>query len=451
LGRELSIERCEIDAPGRARLSINGRLGGVDEWLASSRLAPPSDASVSLRASWSIDDLRWLAPFSAFIRRVEGSAAGELSLAGTWDDPRARGQWSWVGGALRLGADAPPLERIEGRGEIEGARVGVANLHGELGAGPFDLTGYVDFSGAGEFNLELAGRELLILRERDLRARADVELRLTGPFDSPLLSGQFGARDGRWRQRIEWLPSASAPVVAQRGGELPLTIRSGAVANLRYDIAIVPAGEFTIDTNLAKINLRPDLHLRGRASAPTLEGAIFLDPTRVTLPGSTLDLRAGTLMFDAYDSTKPTVDVTATTRVLGYDITARLSGPIDDLERELTSTPPLRSEDISVLLLTGRPPRDVLSNENGVEAAQTVIVFLGRDLLSSWIGGGSSLMERIEWRAGADATRTGGSTAQVTVRVSGPATGEGAAMYLRGEKDVYDRINYGVRWVVRMK
>jgi hypothetical protein len=452
LGDELAIERFEFDAPERVHFTLKGTLGGASAWRAAAgSRSLPGDAPLALRASWNVDDLRWLAALSPLIRRVEGSASGDVTVGGTWREPRADGSWLWTRGALRLGVDAPPFERLEARGSLSGSRVQLERLSGELGAGPFEISGAVDLAGPGEFDLALRGSELLVLRERDLRARADVDLRLTGSFAAPVLAGRVGARDGRWRQRIEWLPSAPAPVVARRGGELPFTLRGSVLGRLRYDISIESAGAFVIDTNLAKINLRPALRLGGRADAPTLEGAIFLDPTRVTLPGSTLDLRSGSLLFDAYAPTTPLVDVTATARVLGYDITARLTGRIDALERELTSTPPLRSEDISVLLLTGRAPREVLSNDASVDAAQTVIVFLGKDLLSGWFGDAGALTERFEWRAGSDATRTGGSTAQVSVRLSGPATGPGSAMYLRGENDIYDRINYGVRWVVRFK
>lgn len=453
LERELIVERFELNAPGRVALSVHGRLGDVAPWLASGGANElPGDAPLALRANWSAQDLRWLAELTPALRRVEGALNGELVVGGSWREPRADGEWRWERGALRLGVDAPPFERIEASGVVRGSRLEIASLTGELGGGPFELRGALDVGGEGELDLHLSGRELLVVRERDLRLRADAELSLTGTFATPELSGRVGTRDGRWRQRIEWLPSAPAPVVARRGGELPFTIRGGALERLRYDVAIESAGEFLIETNLGKINLRPALRLGGRADAPTLEGPIFFDPTRISLPGSTLELRAGTLVFDTFAPTAPTLDVTATTRVLGYDVTARVSGRIDALERDLSSSPPLRSEDLSVLLLTGRVPRDLVGNETGVDAAQTVILFLGQDLLSSWVGDdGPSLMERLEWRAGSDATRTGGATAQVSVRLTGSASGVGGAMYLRGERDVYDRINYGLRWVVRLK
>ncbi len=453
LDGELVLERCELLAPERVEISASGSLGGVAQWLADGARGPfDPTAPLELRAHWSIDDLRWLAVLTPMLRRSEGALSGEVVVAGAWGEPRAQGEWRWESGALRLGVDAPPFERIEAFGGLNGGRIEVERLTGELGGGPFELSGSVDLAGEGFIDLRLSGRELLVLRGSDLRARADAELTLRGAFASPTLSGRVGARDGRWRQRIEWLPSAPAPVVARRGGELPFTIRGSVLERLNYDVAIVSAGDFVIDTNLGRINLRPDLRLGGRADAPTLEGVVFLDPTRITLPGSTLELQAGTIVFDSFAPTTPTIDITATSRVLGYDVTARVSGRSDALERELTSSPPLRTEDISILLLTGRVPRDLVGNESGLEAAQTVILFLGKDLLSNWTGGdGVSLMERLEWRAGSDATRTGGATAQVSVRLTGSANGVGSAMYLRGERDVYDRINYGLRWVVRLK
>jgi translocation and assembly module TamB len=172
----------------------------------------------------------------------------------------------------------------------------------------------------------------------------------------------------------------------------------------------------------------------------------------VFLPASTLELRSGTLTIEPLEPLDPRLDLQLGSRVRGYDVNVRVGGTYSEPEVEFSSTPPLPAEDILLLLLTGRPPGESLTGESGVEAAETVIVYLGKDLLSRWFDGdGTSLLERVEWQTGADVTQAGGQTAQVSIRLAGETVGEGRALYLRGEKDVYDRINYGLRFVLRLR
>jgi hypothetical protein len=60
-------------------------------------------------------------------------------------------------------------------------------------------------------------------------------------------------------------------------------------------------------------------------------------------------------------------------------------------------------------------------------------------------------MSRIEWQTGTNVTTTGGSTVEVKLRLSGPSQGPGRALYMRGERDIYDRMNFGMRLVWRFR
>jgi translocation and assembly module TamB len=220
---------------------------------------------------------------------------------------------------------------------------------------------------------------------------------------------------------------------------------------LRFDLRLRNGEPFRVDSNVARGSLRPNLALTGTGRAPVLTGALFLDPTSIPLPAATLELRSGTLALDRRDPLDPTLDFSMSTRVRGFDVQVRVAGRYSEPELELSSMPPLSSEDILLLLLTGRAPGAALAGDDAVDAAETVIVYLGKDLLSRLFEGEGSMMERVEVQTGADVTQNGGSTAQVRIRVHGKAEGEGRAIYLRGERDIYERINFGVRFVMRLR
>lgn len=415
-------------------------------------------AGLDLQARWELADIGVVETLLSKVRRLRGATSGSLELTGTLARPELAGSVSLRDGELRLESGLPAVERLAGSAVLAGRTLHIEALEGELGAGPFELGGDVDFSGTvPRFALRLEGRELLLVQRRDLRLRADGELTLEGPLDALTLVGDLRTQDSRWSRNFDWFaPRQRRRVGASRDASPPLfSIAEGPISTLRFDVRLAGGDPFRVDSNVLKGSLRPNLALTGTGKAPVLSGALFLDPTQVLLPAATLELGAGTLSIDRRDPLDPRLDATLSARVRGYDVSVRVTGAASEPELELSSVPPLSSEDILLLLLTGRMPGSALDRDQSADAAQTVIVFLGRDLLTRLLSGDGesteTLLERIELQTGADVTQTGGSTAQVRVRVAGAAQGEGRAVYLRGERDIYDRYNYGLRLVLRLR
>jgi autotransporter translocation and assembly factor TamB len=65
----------------------------------------------------------------------------------------------------------------------------------------------------------------------------------------------------------------------------------------------------------------------------------------------------------------PYLDFRGRTRVSDYEISLHIEGTLDKFDYELTSTPPLSSQDIISLLVTGEKPLDTLS---GTAAAAAI-------------------------------------------------------------------------------
>lgn len=453
LSESLELERCRIRAPGRVELDAHGTLataaavrgalsGEAREW---------SESELALDARWSIADLAFLSGVWPAVRRIGGRTEGDASVRGTWAAPDARGSVQLHAGSLRLDTALPSFELIEAAARFEGQRLVVERCQGELGAGPFVVEGTVDLGAGPRFDLRVQGRELLLVQQRELRLRADAELTLKGPAEALVLAGDLRARDGRWVTNVDWYRPGRGSRSSERGA-LPLfSIPDGPFAALRFDVALRGGDAFRFETNVARGAVRADLTLQGTGRAPQLSGALFFESAQVLLSGTNLVLRSGTLTLDRRRPLSPELDLTLDARVRGYTIVVRVEGTYDEPLVELSSSPPLPGDDILALLLTQRAPGASFDGEAGLQAAETVIVYLGKDLVSRLFGAQSGIAERVEWQIGADVTQGGASTAQLRIRVLGAAEGEGRALYLRGERDVYDRINYGVRFVLRLR
>jgi len=455
LDGDLRVERMKLETPGALSLDVEGTAltaAAARAWLAGDVNAWRASA-VDLRAKWAMEDVSFLSGALAGVRRVGGASSGELAAGGTWAEPDLRGRVALSRGELRLDTQLPPFEMLELAARFEGTRLVLERGTGELGAGPFELGGSIDFGGErASFDLDLSGRELLLVQRREVRLRADANLELVGPVDELVLRGDLRTRDGRFVTYIDWYRSGGAGSQAGRDAAPPLfSIPDGPLAAMRFDLHLRGGDPFRFETNLARGSLRADLTLAGTGRAPQLSGALFFETAKVFLSGTELELQSGTVTLDRRRPLSPDLDFTLAARVRGYAITAHVEGTYEEPVVELSSTPPLAGDDVLALLLTQRAPGATFEGDAGLEAAETVIVYLGKDLVSRVFGAESSVAERVEWQVGADVTQGGSSTAQLRIRVLGPSYGEGRALYVRGERDVYDRINYGLRFVLRLR
>jgi len=191
----------------------------------------------------------------------------------------------------------------------------------------------------------------------------------------------------------------------------------------------------------------------GTGAAPLVEGTIEIRPTRVALPGSMVDVTQGRLTFRADAPGRPDVELAGQTRVRGWDVTLTATGPYDEPLLQLESTPPLASEDVLLLLLTGQPPQGA-RDPSQASAGAPVAVYLGQDLLARWISDtsaeGEGPLDRFEMNYAENVTTRGTTSIQVSYRLQGEIEGEGRAIYLDAEKDPYDAVNFGLRWRFRL-
>jgi len=162
----------------------------------------------------------------------------------------------------------------------------------------------------------------------------------------------------------------------------------------------------------------------------------------------------GSLTFRADQPGRPEVSFVGTTRVRGWDVTITASGPYDEPMLELVSTPPMSSEDVLLLLLTGQPPQGARDPSQASAAPEPVAVYLGQDLLARWMtdtsGEDSGPLDKFELNYAENVTTRGSTSLQVSYRLSGDAEGAGRAIYLDAEKDPYDAVNFGLRWRFRL-
>jgi hypothetical protein len=454
LADSIELRTSHLEFPGQARLDVSGSIAtGVS---AASIGADVLQAASALRMDVELPDLTWAASWSDAIRRTQGRFTCGLDIGGTLAAPTLDGELVCTEAGLRLASNVPAIGAMEARAKFDHERLYALRLDAELGGAPFALTGEISFgSGQPEVALHIEGDDLLLQRGSGLKLRADTDIQVNGPVDALVASGEVSLTDGRYVRNIDLLggvmSGGGGGPTAGRGLDLGFA-REGPLAALALDIDIRTEEAFRLKNNIIQGGLRPDLHLGGTGAVPLLIGPIYLEPTRINLPSGRLHIDSGTVLFREEDPFVPAVDLSGSAHIKGYDIEVQVTGDMLEQEILVSSIPPLANDDLVVLLVTGRLPE----NESHQNAGQAIAVYFAQDVFARWLAdedpeSKETFFDRLEIETGGDVTRSGVMTSEVSFRLSKKPRGPGRMRFLTGERDVYDKMNLGYRFLFRFK
>jgi translocation and assembly module TamB len=452
--------RAELDAVQPGRFSADGTaaldapldLGALLAREFAGLLDAPLAASFNLRAA----DLAWLGERLPGVRRSGGSMVADVNVEGSLRERSWSGRLVVAGGEVKFDSDLPALALVRGALHLEGGEVRLAGVTAELGGAPIQVGGTFSLPTGGPVALDLTlrGERLLLRRDPEVLLRADADLRLTGTWLTPALNGTLSLRRSFWTKRITLGDLQSGGASSSARGIPLFSFREAPFRDMTLALRVDSVEPLVLRGNIARGGLRPELMITGTGEVPRVEGRVYLEASTLSLPGGVLDFRGGTLTFDPRNPFVPSLSLVGTTEKFGHDITAVVTGPYDRPEVELTSTPPLSSEDIVLILLAGRPPTG-FAEGGAIEATQNVAIFLANDFASAWLGGsdqgGESFLQRVEVISGREISRNGVPTLEIRLRVSEDYLLDESRTYLSYERDVYEDQNLGVRFAVRLR
>lgn len=392
------------------------------------------------------------------VRRASGRVSGTLALAGTPLAPRTTGSVSWRDGELRPTVDTPPIRSISADVVFVDGLVRIERASGELGGAPVTLEGTFDpRKTVPDLDLRVRGQNILLRRTERDRLRADADLTVRGPLDAVLIGGDLILTEGRFVGDIRPLDELLKVGRSTGGGNGGVSTRvilwrDPPLADARFDVRVRAANPFVVDTNLLEARLRPDCRLSGTGGAPTLTGPVYVEEATILLPSGKMRLQQGVLEFRPTSPFRPDIGLTFRQETQGYDVRASVTGTLDEFEIALSSTPPLPSDDLYVLVFTGQPPQDRWQDRSA-QAMQSLALFLARDQLVRWLArdpdAAEGLLERFEVEVGAKTSISGQPTGRVLFYLKPRSSTSGRATYLSAEIDRYDRANYALGVVFR--
>lgn len=258
-----------------------------------------------LLADFALDFLPPVLP--DVLREAGGRLSGWLDLAGTPRAPRLngqltlrRGRFRWTEGRVAAWLDADNAladARLDGPNNtlhldklsIERPAGGAVTITGQLG--------WPDTGSPPALDLAIGARNVALLDNADIRARADFDVTAIGPADTARVVGSVLLRDARFYHQF-WLEPISddaslsllplspnpATITAGAGASLlarllPLaSLSSGPLARCEFDLALGVDAPVPMEAaNAVRGVLRPELALTGTGANPQLVGKLAFE------------------------------------------------------------------------------------------------------------------------------------------------------------------------------
>ncbi|MCP5021646.1 MAG: hypothetical protein GY930_07695 [bacterium] len=435
--------------PGELR--VRGKLPNIEALQNDHREAP-----LQLQVNLAMERLTPLRSLLPGLRRIEGRARGQVSVSGTLGTPKLQGSIDATADSVRF-ATGESISHVIAQVAWADSSEGTFELKSEYGGAPIDVQGTVILDqGQANWNATVNAQNFPILRTPDARLRADGDLRVQGRGAKFDVEGDVHFTHGRLQRDFDLTGSLLAAVDG-RGNTGDRTPDPGNPEEL-LEVSFPPDCSLNVNLSTRKpVDLISDLgrssleiegRLIGRAGRLYPEGTVVLNGGRISLPGSTLTWKQGVVLLPKGGGV-PTIEAQGNTRLSGHDVTLRVHGPLNAPLLDLNSTPQKPDYDLLILLLTGELPQ----GRDWTRTTESLSLYLAKDVLRRWLGSeasdGESVLDRLEFTTGREVSDSGLGTLEAMFRLKGDVSGRGKALWITAERDRYEDINFGLRFILR--
>jgi autotransporter translocation and assembly factor TamB len=430
--------RLSADAAGK-KINVTGELKQSKIQPVSIAATMPFDAGKIL-STRSFDEntplqatvrmprssVNFLRQFIPAVEQLDGDLTFDVAIGGTIARPEFTGSGDITINAARFtDATLPALHGFQSRLLFRGNTLTLERFRGDLAGGPFTLGGRVVFTKLTEPNMDvdLRAESVLIARNDSLTARADANLKVTGPVTSATVKGNVALTNSHFLKDIDLIPIGlpGRPAPQPMENRPDYSIKTPPMRDWKFDIAIKTKDPFSIRGNLANGGALIDLHLGGTGGRPELKGTVKLQNVEATLPFSRLDVTNGFLYFDPSDSFNPRIDLQGRSLIRDYTVRVYVYGDSLSPQAIFTSEPPLPQEEIISLLATGTTRQELTGSGNVLagRAAMLVVQQLYRKIFKKGQPTQSnSVFDRLQVDVGTVDPRTGREQATARFKVN---------------------------------
>ncbi len=311
------------------------------------------DAQMQIDIDLQNARLGMLPALTKLVEWGEGETEGKLNLAGTLEEPLVFGSIKIVDGKVKLADFTTVIDKINTELEFKGNEVLLHNFTTQLGKGSVIANG----------NYALRAHEAAPYRLYVKAQDADIA--------SEIFSGTINSE-------IEIIPQKYREHAPRKNNKpAPIAYRPLLKGNLKLDDVLInmptipEMGEggsnigFDMQVDLGKkihffnkylydMWLSGNVHLKGSSVFPVIEGQVRADKGSVTYLRTPFKLKKASVNWLQPGSFLPNVNVESEARFSRYDIYMRITGPVENMDLQLSSNPPQEKNTIVRMLTLQR-------------------------------------------------------------------------------------------------
>ncbi len=284
---------------------------------------------------------------------TSGAAKLDAVLRGSAKDPQLSGRMTVSNASLFLRDVSSGIEHANGTVYFERNRANIEKLSGQIGAGAFEVSGFVTFGTESSYRLQAKASNIRVRYPEGVSTLLDADLALVGTSVRSLLSGTVTIARSGFNAKTDL-----AGMVAQSGSPVPLVVTDNEfLRNMQFDVRVRTTPNATLVSEYTQdIQTDADLRLRGSLIKPVLLGRIHVRQGVVQFFGSRYTVSRGELLFYSTATLAPSLDLDLETRIRGVTVYINVAGPLNRLKVNYRSEPPLQASEILALLTVGRAP-----------------------------------------------------------------------------------------------
>lgn len=351
----LTVSPTEIQGPG-THLTFGGTV------------PIKSKAEYSMAADGSID-LNLVQQFVPGVKS-SGDIAVHIHSAGELSKPTMQGQLQIKDAVFTTQSLPLAIEGLNAQINLSGNRVEIAKFSGNAGGGTISAQGFATLGHGNTLSLALNAQSVRLLYPAGLRSVLTAQLNLRGNTSSSFLTGRVLVDNLSFTQQFD-LASFAGDFSEESTGASPSAFEN----NLKLNIAVVSSQQINLASTKLSVGGSANLDVVGSLAQPIVLGRIELTSGEVFFLGKRFEVQSGTIAFANPVRTEPVVRMYIQTTIEQYTINLNLTGPVDRLQTNYTSDPPLPPADIIHLLAFGNTNEEAASqpSQGAAMGAESVL------------------------------------------------------------------------------
>jgi translocation and assembly module TamB len=277
-------------------------------------------------------------------------------VRGGWLTPDFSGRATLRNGNFHYAQFSNGLNNANGEIVFSGTRANIESFTAESGGGKVDASGFAALTnGQLAFRIETRTHGVRVRYPEGVSSISDANLTFAGTSQRSEASGVITIH------RVAINPKADAATILAATASPVQTAapRAGLIANVNLDIQVETAPDVEFETSVAQsIQADANLRVRGTATNPALLGRVNITEGELLFFGNKYTINQGSISFFNPARIDPILNIDLETKARGVDVILTVSGPLNKLNVNYRSDPPLQFGDIVALLATGRAPTD---------------------------------------------------------------------------------------------